>query len=63
VVGHLQLVRSVTPIEVKLMEPKATTNQQFDQIQSKECDNVSAENLPPVASSNVSTLFLFFYVT
>ena len=48
VVGHLQLVRSVTPIEVKLKEPKATTNQHFDQTQSKECDNVSAENLPPV---------------
>jgi hypothetical protein len=48
VVGHLQLVRSVTPIEVKLKEPKATTNQHFDQTQSKECDNVSAENLLPV---------------
>ena len=47
VVGYLQLVRSVTPIEVKLKEPKATTNQHFDQTQSKECDNVSAENLPP----------------
>ena len=48
VVGHLQLVRSVTPIEVKLKEPKATTNQHCDQTQSKEYDNVSAENLPPV---------------
>ncbi|CAB4011313.1 Retrovirus-related Pol poly from transposon [Paramuricea clavata] len=48
VVGHLQLVPSVTPIEVKLKEPKATTNQHFDQTESKECDNVSAENLPPV---------------
>ncbi len=48
VIGHLQLVRSVTLIEVKLKEPKSSPNQHVEENKREESDAVVVENLPPV---------------
>ena len=48
VIGHLQMVRSVTPIKVKLKEPKLSPNQHVEENEREESDAVVVENLPPV---------------